>query len=175
MDLVLQASSVRLRSVHSREARSDRSETFREGGGKHGPDNRIDRAARRGGARRGRLGILAVAPVTLALSDLPPRGGNQPPSCEVGSAVFAPGGFDPQSPARALASPRVAGGAGVGGTQIGTDRGDVMFMTLFVVLLVAWLLGWVAFHVAGGLIHLLLVVAIISLIVHFVRGRGVTV
>ena len=51
----------------------------------------------------------------------------------------------------------------------------MMFMTLFVVLLVAWLLGWVAFQVAGGLIHLLLVVAVISLIVHFVRGRGVTV
>jgi len=49
-----------------------------------------------------------------------------------------------------------------------------MFMTLFVVLFVAWLLGWAAFHVAGGLIHLLLVVAVISLIVHFVRGRRAT-
>ena len=42
---------------------------------------------------------------------------------------------------------------------------------LFIVLLVAWLFGWVAFHVAGGLIHLLLIVAVISLVVHFVRGR----
>ncbi len=47
-----------------------------------------------------------------------------------------------------------------------------MFLVLFVVLVVAWLLGWGAFHVAGGLIHLLLIVAVISLIVHFVRGRG---
>ena len=47
-----------------------------------------------------------------------------------------------------------------------------MFLILFIVLLVAWLLGFFAFHVAGGLIHLLIVVAIISLIVHFVRGRG---
>jgi hypothetical protein len=45
------------------------------------------------------------------------------------------------------------------------------FLVVFVVLLVAWALGWLAFHVAGGLIHILLVVAIISLIVHFVRGR----
>ena len=45
-----------------------------------------------------------------------------------------------------------------------------MFIALFVILLIAWLLGWAAFHVAGGLIHLLLIVAIISLIVHFVRG-----
>jgi hypothetical protein len=46
-----------------------------------------------------------------------------------------------------------------------------MFMTLFVILAVAWALGWLAFHVAGGLIHLLLVVAVVSLIVHFMRGR----
>ncbi|MGD0200196.1 MAG: lmo0937 family membrane protein [Bryobacteraceae bacterium] len=47
-----------------------------------------------------------------------------------------------------------------------------MFLTLFVVLLVLWLLGFAAFHVAGGLIHLLLVVALIVLILHFVRGRS---
>ena len=46
-----------------------------------------------------------------------------------------------------------------------------MFLVLFIVLLVAWLLGWAAFHVAGALIHLLLIVAVISLVVHFVRGR----
>jgi len=36
-----------------------------------------------------------------------------------------------------------------------------------------WLLGFAAFHVAGGLIHLLLIVAVISLVMHFVRGRSV--
>ena len=46
-----------------------------------------------------------------------------------------------------------------------------MFLTLFIVLLVLWLLGFFAFHVAGGLIHLLLIVAVISLIIHFFRGR----
>ena len=46
-----------------------------------------------------------------------------------------------------------------------------MLLVLFAVPLVAWLLGWAAFHVAGGLIHLLLIVAIIALIVHFVRRR----
>ncbi len=44
-----------------------------------------------------------------------------------------------------------------------------MFLTLFVILLVMWLLGFLAFHVAGGLIHLLLIVAVISLVVHFLR------
>jgi len=50
-----------------------------------------------------------------------------------------------------------------------------MFLILFVVLLMAWLLGFVAFHVAGGLIHLLLIIAVISLILHFVRGRRAVV
>jgi hypothetical protein len=45
------------------------------------------------------------------------------------------------------------------------------FLILFLVLFVAWVLGGFVFHVAGGLIHILLVVAVISLIVHFVRGR----
>jgi len=45
-----------------------------------------------------------------------------------------------------------------------------MFMLLFVILLLAWLLGGFAFHVGGSLIHILLVVAVIFLILHFVRG-----
>ena len=42
--------------------------------------------------------------------------------------------------------------------------------TIFVVLLVLWLLGF-SFHVAGGLIHLLLVLAVIMLIYNLVVGR----
>jgi hypothetical protein len=44
-----------------------------------------------------------------------------------------------------------------------------MFLALFVIFLVFWLLGFLAFHIAGGLIHLLLIVAAISLLVHFLR------
>lgn len=47
-----------------------------------------------------------------------------------------------------------------------------MFLVLFIVLLVAWMMGFLAFHVAGALIHLLLLLAIFSLVVHFVRGAG---
>ena len=46
-----------------------------------------------------------------------------------------------------------------------------MFLTLFVVLLVLWLLGFFAFHVGGGLIHILLIIAVICLVVHLVRRR----
>ena len=41
---------------------------------------------------------------------------------------------------------------------------------LFAVLLIAWICVFTVFHVAGGMIHLLLVLAVISLIVHFVAG-----
>ena len=54
----------------------------------------------------------------------------------------------------------------------GSTKEICMFMTLFVVLLVLWLLGFFAFHVAGGLIHLLLIIAVISLVMHFFRGRS---
>jgi hypothetical protein len=46
-----------------------------------------------------------------------------------------------------------------------------MFLVLFFILLVAWLMGFVAFHVAGGLIHLLLLIAVIALVMHLVTGR----
>jgi hypothetical protein len=48
-----------------------------------------------------------------------------------------------------------------------------MFVMLCAVLFVAWLLGLTAFHVTGGVIHLLLILAVVSLVLHFVRGRGV--
>jgi hypothetical protein len=50
---------------------------------------------------------------------------------------------------------------------------ETMFLILFIVLVVLWLFGFVAFHVAGGLIHLLLILAVISLVLHLVRGRSV--
>ena len=46
-----------------------------------------------------------------------------------------------------------------------------MLLTIGVILLVAWLLGLFAFHVAGGLIHLVLVLAVIAFIVHLFTGR----
>jgi hypothetical protein len=46
-----------------------------------------------------------------------------------------------------------------------------MFLILAIVLVVAWLGGFVMFKSAGILIHLLLLFAIISIIMHFVTGR----
>ena len=44
--------------------------------------------------------------------------------------------------------------------------------TIIVVLVVLWLLGFLAFHVGGGLIHLLIVIALILLVVNLATGRG---
>jgi hypothetical protein len=46
-----------------------------------------------------------------------------------------------------------------------------MLYTIAVVLLVLWLLGFFAFHVGSGLIHILLVIAVIMVIVNLVQGR----
>jgi hypothetical protein len=46
-----------------------------------------------------------------------------------------------------------------------------MLLALFVVLVVMWMLGFFAFHVAGALIHLLLLFALISLVMHLFTGR----
>jgi hypothetical protein len=45
-----------------------------------------------------------------------------------------------------------------------------MLWTVFVVILVLWLLGF-SFHIAGGLIHLLLVLALIVLLFNLFSGR----
>jgi hypothetical protein len=49
-------------------------------------------------------------------------------------------------------------------------KGRVMLWTIFVVILVLWLLGF-SFHIAGSLIHLLLVIALIIFIFNLVAGR----
>jgi hypothetical protein len=45
-----------------------------------------------------------------------------------------------------------------------------MLWTIIAILLVLWVLG-IATHIAGGLIHLLLVLAVIMLLVRLITGR----
>ncbi len=46
-----------------------------------------------------------------------------------------------------------------------------MLWTIFVVLLVLWLLGMVSSYTLGGFIHILLILAVITLIFNLVTGR----
>ncbi len=57
----------------------------------------------------------------------------------------------------------------------GGPRRKSMLITLGIILLIAWVLGFTVFHVASGLIHILLVLAVIAVIWHFVSGRRTTV
>jgi hypothetical protein len=49
-----------------------------------------------------------------------------------------------------------------------------MLWTLFIILLVLWALGLVTSYTAGGLIHVLLVIAVIVVLVQLLQGRRVT-
>jgi hypothetical protein len=46
-----------------------------------------------------------------------------------------------------------------------------MFLILAIVLVLLWAGGFLLFHVSSFLIHILLIFAVISLIIHFVSGR----
>ncbi len=48
-----------------------------------------------------------------------------------------------------------------------------MLFTIAIVLLVLWALGFFAFSVGGGLIHLLLVIALIVVVYRLITGRKV--
>lgn len=50
---------------------------------------------------------------------------------------------------------------------------DTMLWTICVILIVLWLLGMVSSYTMGGLIHILLVIAIIVLLVRIIQGRKV--
>lgn len=46
-----------------------------------------------------------------------------------------------------------------------------MLETIAIILIVLWLLGLVSSYTLGGFIHLLLVLAVIAILVRFIRGR----
>jgi uncharacterized membrane protein YqjE len=49
-----------------------------------------------------------------------------------------------------------------------------MFLTIALVLIVLWALGFFIFPVVGGLVHILLIIAVVSIIWHFLKGRNTT-
>jgi len=50
-----------------------------------------------------------------------------------------------------------------------------MLMTIGIVLFVLWALGFFAFHLTTGAIHVLIVLALIAIVMHLVRGNRLTV
>ena len=48
-----------------------------------------------------------------------------------------------------------------------------MLESIIVVLVILWLVGMVSSYTMGGLIHVLLVIAVIVLLLHIIQGRRV--
>jgi hypothetical protein len=48
----------------------------------------------------------------------------------------------------------------------------LMLLLLAIILGVAWILGFGVYHVASAAIHILLILALVSIVLHFVRGVG---
>jgi hypothetical protein len=46
-----------------------------------------------------------------------------------------------------------------------------MLWTLFVILLILWLLGFIGGYTMGGLIHILLVIAVVVILIQVFQGR----
>jgi hypothetical protein len=49
-----------------------------------------------------------------------------------------------------------------------------MLWTIFVILLILWALGMITSYSMGGLIHVLLVIAVVILVINLIQGRKVT-
>jgi hypothetical protein len=47
-----------------------------------------------------------------------------------------------------------------------------MLLSIAAILVVLWLLGFFAFHISVAFIHLLLIIAAVIVVLHFVRGRS---
>ncbi|HUB33650.1 MAG TPA: hypothetical protein VMA31_11495 [Bryobacteraceae bacterium] len=47
----------------------------------------------------------------------------------------------------------------------------MIFFALFFIFLIAWILFWAVFHLVGGAIHVLIALAVLFLIIHFIRRR----
>ena len=48
-----------------------------------------------------------------------------------------------------------------------------MLGIIAIILVVLWALGFFAFHVTAAFVHILLIVALVLVVLHFLRGRGI--
>ena len=57
--------------------------------------------------------------------------------------------------------------------RIGSRKETLMLQTLVIVLLLLWVLGLATSYTMGGLIHVLLVIAIVVVLLRVIQGRRV--
>jgi len=49
--------------------------------------------------------------------------------------------------------------------------GNILYL-IAVILIIAWIIGFFGYHAGGGLIHILLVIAIIAILLRVIRGAA---
>jgi Family of unknown function (DUF5670) len=59
--------------------------------------------------------------------------------------------------------------------RVGPQGASRMWIGIAIILLLLWAGGFFAFHVAGFLIHILLILAVVSFVIHFITGRRAAV
>ena len=57
------------------------------------------------------------------------------------------------------------------GLAVGQGKTEIMFAIIAAVLVVLWLLGFFAFHITDAAIHIILIIAIVMVVLHVMRGR----
>jgi hypothetical protein len=57
------------------------------------------------------------------------------------------------------------------GTRLASEGRPDMLTTIIAILVILWLLGMISSYTIGGLIHILLVLAIIAVLVRIIQGR----
>jgi hypothetical protein len=77
-------------------------------------------------------------------------------------------------PSRVVASRKNLKSLAQGPQSIEKNKEGLMFIVLFAVLLLAWLGGFLVFHISSALIHILLLFAVLSLIVHLFQRKTVS-
>jgi uncharacterized protein DUF5670 len=117
----------------------------------------------------------AVSPEWVEVTDTRRPGRRVSPSCDIRSRTFS----NASQSIRPRARPEVS--IDCLGDTVGTARapgvinseGSTMLWTLVVILLVLWAIGLVTSTTMGGLLHILLVAAVIVLLVRLIQGRRV--
>jgi uncharacterized membrane protein YtjA (UPF0391 family) len=59
----------------------------------------------------------------------------------------------------------------VTGSLVHVKKGNIMLYTIAIILLALWILGMVTATTAGGLLHILLVIAVVMVVINLISGR----
>ena len=71
---------------------------------------------------------------------------------------------------RVIASEKSFEESSGGRIQLPVFKRKIMLETIAIILVILWLLG-LGFHIAGGLIHILLVIAAVVILIRIIRGQ----